>query len=57
MAELEEQDQKRNLFTLEDRPASLMDYPSLAGKDQECYFQYEEKMTRALRVNKVPVVA
>ena len=56
IAELEEQDQKRNLFTLEDRPASLMDYPSFAGKDQECYFQYEEKMTRALRVNKVPVV-
>ena len=56
MAEIEEQDQKRNLFTLEDRPASLMDYPSFAGKDKECYFQFEEKMTRALRVNKVPLV-
>ena len=56
MAELEEQDQMRNLFTLDDKPASLMDYPSFAGKDQQCYFQYEEKMTRALKVNKVPMV-
>ena len=56
IAELEEQDQKRNLFTLEDKPASLMDYPSFGGKDQECYLQFEEKMIRALRVNKVPVI-
>ena len=56
MAELEEQDQERNLFTLEERPASLMDYPRFSGKDKQCYFQFEEKMTRALRVNKVPLI-
>ena len=32
MAELEEQDKNMNLFTLEDRPASLIKYPSLEGR-------------------------
>ena len=56
VAELEREDEKRNLYTLEDRPASLMDYPQFGGKDSQYYFQYEEKMKHALKVNKVPLV-
>ncbi len=56
MIELKREDRSRNLFTLEERPASLMDYPSFGGKDWQCYFQYEEKMVRALKTNKVPLI-
>ena len=56
LIELASEDKRRNLLTLEDRPASLMDYPTFGGKDSQCYFKYEEKMMRALRVNKVPLV-
>ena len=52
VGEIEEQDEIRNLVTLEERPASLMDYPAFGGKDHQCLFLYEEKMLRALRANK-----
>ena len=56
MIELKREDKSRNLFTLEERPASLMEYPKFGGKDWQCYFQYEEKMIRALTINKVPLI-
>ena len=56
LIELASEDKRRNLLTLEDRPASLMDYPIFGGKDSQCYFKYEEEMRRALKVNKVPLV-
>ena len=56
MIELRREDKSRNLFTLEERPASLMEYPLFGGKDWQCYFQYEEKMIRALKINKVPLI-
>ena len=50
---LKEEDRDRNLGTLEKTPTSLMEYPQFGGLDSQCYFKWEEKMTRALRFNKV----
>ena len=36
--------------------SSLMEYPQFGGLDSQCYFKWEEKTTRALRINKVPAV-
>ena len=38
MSGLDREDERRNLFTLEDSPASLMEYPQFEGKDSQCYF-------------------
>ena len=35
---------------------SPMEYPQFGGLDSQCYFEWEEKMIRALRINKVPAV-
>ena len=53
---IEKQDGDRNLGSLEKAPTSLMDYPPFAGLDSQCYLKWEEKMIRALRVNRVPAV-
>ncbi len=53
---IEKQDIDRNLGSLEKAPTSLMDYPHFAGLDSQCYLKWEEKMIRALRVNRVPAV-
>ena len=46
---IKEQDQYRNLGTLEKPPTSLMSYPHFSGLDSQCYFRSEEKMLRALK--------
>ena len=53
---IKKQDVDRNLGSLEKAPTSLMDYPVFAGLDSQCYLRWEEKMIRALRVNRVPAV-
>jgi len=45
---IKEEDSKRNLFTLEERPTSLMEYPHFGGKDTQCYFRFEEKNDQGL---------
>ena len=34
----------------------LMSYPQFSGLDNQCYFRLEDKMIRALKTNRVPVV-
>ena len=53
---IRKQDQDRNLGYLEKAPTSLMDYPRFWGLESECYFQWQEKMIWALRINKVPTL-
>jgi hypothetical protein len=33
-----------------------MEYPKFAGLDNQCFFQFEEKMRRCLKSNKVPLI-
>jgi hypothetical protein len=47
-----EQDRDRNLGTLERTPTSLMEYPKFGVLDS----QWEEKMIRALKTNRVLAV-
>ena len=53
---IKNQDEERNLGSLEKAPTSLMDYPHFGGLESQCFFQWEEKMVRALRTNKVPAI-
>ena len=39
LAELDGEDKKQNLFTLEDGPASIIEFPQFGGKDSQCYFK------------------
>ena len=52
--EMDIANEKRRLYSLEDRPTSLMEYPKFSGKDSQCFYTFQEKMEEALVANKVP---
>ena len=41
---VEEEDTKRNLFTLDKGVTSKLEYPKFSGKSSECFFKFKEKM-------------
>ena len=53
---IEEEDAKRNLYTQEKEPSSKLEYPKFSGKFSECFLKFREKMERAFKANRVPVV-
>ena len=52
--EMDIENENRRLYSLEDRPTSLMEYPKFSGKDTQCFYTFQEKMEEALVANKVP---
>jgi hypothetical protein len=56
IAAVEAEDKRRGLYSLQTVPISLMEYPKFAGLDNQCLFQFEEKMRRCLKSNKVPLI-
>ena len=50
------EDKRRGLYSLQIAPVSLMEYPKFAGLDSQCFFQFEEKMMRCLKSNRVPLI-
>ena len=53
---IEREDARRNLYTQEKEPSSKLDYPKFSGKFSECFLKFREKMERAFKANRVPVV-
>ena len=52
MQVFEAEDRSTGLYT----PASLLEYPKFSGKDAQFYFNFEEKIRRCLKFNKVPQI-
>ena len=57
IGEIKNQDEEKNLGSLEKAPTSLMDYPQFAGLESQCFFQWEEKFQIHLRKSQMPMLA
>ena len=54
--DVEKEDNKRNLFTLEKDTGAKIEYPKFSGKFSECFLKFKDKMERAFKSNRVPKV-
>ena len=50
---VEHADKERGLYSLQPTPASLAEYPKFSGKDTQSFFNFEGKMRRCLKSNRV----
>ena len=53
---VEKEDTSRNLYTLHKDIGSKLEYPKFSGKFSECFLKFKEKMERAFKANRVPLV-
>ena len=51
--DVEKEDNKRNLFTLEKDTGAKIEYPKFSGKFSECFLKFKDKMERAFKSNRL----